>query len=51
MKVFVLMYYNYDETNYFGVFSSKEKAEEKMDILVKEGWYNKFFYIEEDDVQ
>ena len=28
MKVFVLMYYDYDQTHLVGVFETKEKAEE-----------------------
>lgn len=39
MKVFVLMYYDYDGTQIYRMFSSFEKAKEKREKLVKASAY------------
>lgn len=36
MKVFVLIYYDYDDTRFYGVFSTLEKAAIRRDELVQE---------------
>lgn len=49
MKVYVLLYDNsYDGYDFHGVYSSKEKAEERMQRFGKE--YHKYFEIEEVEI-
>lgn len=36
MKVFLLMYYDYDDTNHYGIYASEEVASKVADQLVED---------------
>jgi len=39
MKVYLLMYYNYDDTDHYGIYSTQAKAEEAADELYEKSKY------------
>lgn len=53
MKVFILMYYYYDETECFGVFSSEDKANQYASEIAKNNDYInlQYFFVNEEEVQ